>query len=66
MPATAAIAHDLNDQLTLITGYTEMVLNHLPADDPDRPFLEEVRQAVTRSGEMTGRLLSLGRQEEAR
>ena len=67
MPATAAaLAHDLNDELTLITGYCELVLTHLPAENPGRRLLEEVRRAVTRSGAITGRLLTLGGPEEAR
>ena len=37
---TAALAHALNNHLTVIAGYTELVLRQLPAGDPNRPFLE--------------------------
>ncbi len=54
------VAHDFNNMLTAIMGYTEMLLT----DDPDagrRRSLQAIMQAATRSRELTGKLLAFGR-----
>ncbi|HZT28245.1 MAG TPA: ATP-binding protein [Bryobacteraceae bacterium] len=62
------VAHDFANLLTLISGYTQILLNRLDAADPSRPELEEIRQAAGRGAAMTGRLLDFlrGQPEERR
>jgi PAS domain S-box-containing protein len=57
------IAHDFNNLLTAILGYTEMLLSHRTADDPDRNDLEEIQRAGQRAAALTQQLLAFGRRQ---
>lgn len=57
------VAHDFNNMLTVITGYSELLLNLVPADDSKRAYLEEIRKAGARSASLTRQLLALNRSE---
>ena len=57
------IAHDFNNLLTAILGYTELLLSHRAADDPDRPDLEEIQKAGQRAALLTQQLLAFGRRQ---
>jgi two-component system, cell cycle sensor histidine kinase and response regulator CckA len=60
---TSGVAHDFANLLTLITGYSEMLLSRMHASDPMRPELEEIREAARRGAGMTARILDfIGRQ----
>jgi len=52
------VAHDFNNMLSIILGFTELTLQSLPEDDPNRPNLDEIKQAATRAGEITSQLLA--------
>ena len=39
------MAHDFNNLMNVVIGYSEMVLHRLPPDDPNRPALESVLDA---------------------
>jgi C4-dicarboxylate-specific signal transduction histidine kinase len=54
---SAALAHDFNKLLTIMLGYSELMLADLPSDDSVRPFVEEVNQAVYRGARLTRHLL---------
>jgi signal transduction histidine kinase/DNA-binding response OmpR family regulator len=57
------IAHEFNNLLTAINGYTELLAN-LPDDSPDRPvYLSEVRKAGERAAILTRQLLAFGRKQ---
>jgi CheY-like chemotaxis protein len=58
------VAHDFNNILTGILGYTEIVRSHFAEDDPLRAELEEVVRAAERGAALTGQLLSFGRKQE--
>ncbi|MDB5309034.1 MAG: domain S-box protein [Gemmataceae bacterium] len=57
------IAHDFNNILTVINGYTELFLTRLPAGDPGRAMLKEVREAGDRAAGLTGQLLAFSRKQ---
>ena len=57
------IAHDLNNALTAIAGYSELALAELPADHQTRADLEEIRRATERAGSVTRQLLAFSRKE---
>jgi predicted ATPase/signal transduction histidine kinase/ActR/RegA family two-component response regulator len=57
------IAHDFNNLLVVINGYSEMIESNLPADDPHRAMVHEVRRAGDRAAELTRQLLSFSRKQ---
>ncbi len=57
------IAHDFRNQLTVIKGFSEMLLRRDRVTDEGRPQVEEVLKAVDRSTRLTGELLAFGRRE---
>jgi two-component system cell cycle sensor histidine kinase/response regulator CckA len=57
------IAHDFNNMLTVINGYSDLVIRSLSPDNPIRPKIEEIRMAGKRSAEITNRLLAFSRRQ---
>ncbi len=57
------IAHDFNNLLTGITGYSELLLNRLPEDDPVRREIEEIRKAANQASALTRQLLAFSRKQ---
>ena len=57
------IAHDFNNLLTAITGYSELTLRRLGADDPLRQNIEEIKGAGDRAAALTGQLLAFSRKQ---
>jgi PAS domain S-box-containing protein len=55
------IAHDLNNALTAIAGYSELVLGEVDAAHPARADVEEIRKAAERAGSVTRQLLAFSR-----
>jgi two-component system cell cycle sensor histidine kinase/response regulator CckA len=55
------VAHDFANLLTLITGYSEILLNRTGENDPLRPELEEIQKAVSRGSRLTAQLLGYTR-----
>jgi two-component system cell cycle sensor histidine kinase/response regulator CckA len=60
---TAGIAHNFNNLVTVMYGFSELVLASLPAQDPLRQYLLEVRAAAERATTLTRGLLACGRRE---
>ena len=56
-------AHDFNNQLTVIKGYCDLLLNQLPPEDRARESVNEVRRAAERAEGLTGMLLSFSRRQ---
>jgi PAS domain S-box-containing protein len=57
------IAHDLNNTLTAIAGYTELSLEALPEGHPARSDVQEIRRAVERAESVTRQLLAFSRKQ---
>ena len=57
------VAHDFNNMLNVIIGYSDMLMERLPADDPSLDDLREIRHAATRSADLTGQLLAFARRQ---
>jgi signal transduction histidine kinase len=57
---SGGVAHEFNNLLTVISGYTELVLSGLPADSPFREQLREIREAGRRAAQLTAQLLAFG------
>jgi len=50
--STAGIVHDLNNALTSINGFAEMLVSRLPAEDPARAAAAQIRQAGARAASL--------------
>jgi PAS domain S-box-containing protein len=61
----AGIAHDFNNVLTIINGYTDLILTRLGSEDSNRRDLQEVRRAGDRAAKLTQRLLNFSRRQPA-
>jgi two-component system, cell cycle sensor histidine kinase and response regulator CckA len=57
------VAHDYNNMLSVILGYSELILRKLDPSDPLRRDLGEIHKAAVRSMEITRQLLTFARQQ---
>jgi PAS domain S-box-containing protein len=57
------VAHDYNNMLSVILGYTEMALEKVPYNDSLRTDLQEIYKAAKRSSEITQQLLAFARKQ---
>jgi two-component system, NtrC family, sensor kinase len=60
----AGVAHELNNPLTTIVGFTELLLEDLPHDSESRPDLETVLREALRARDVVRRLLDFSRRSE--
>src|SRR5262249_49155970 len=56
-----AVAHDFANILTLIAGYSDILLNRVEEKDPLRTELDEIRKAANRAARLTAQLLGFPR-----
>jgi PAS domain S-box-containing protein len=59
------IAHDFNNILFPILGYTEMLIEDIPEDNPVRDNLNEILTGALRAKELVKQILTFSRQEKA-
>lgn len=57
------IAHDFNNLMTAVTGYSDLALRSLKADDSLRPKIEEIKKAGERAASLTRQLLAFSRKQ---
>ncbi|MBI4470347.1 MAG: response regulator [Acidobacteria bacterium] len=60
------VAHDFNNLLTAIIGYSNLMEQSIPPDDPMRSNLEEITKAGERAAALTGQLLTFSRKQTLR
>jgi PAS domain S-box-containing protein len=58
-----SVAHDFNNMLTAIRGYSDLTLRRMAHDDPLRPNIEEIVKAGDRSADLINQLLAFSRQQ---
>jgi two-component system cell cycle sensor histidine kinase/response regulator CckA len=57
------VAHEVNNMMTGVIGFSEFLLRSLEPDDPRRGDVEEVIKAGTRAADVTRQLLAFTRQQ---
>ena len=57
------VAHDFNNLLTIISGYSELLLEHPGTVEPLRGYVNEIRNASGRAASLTRQLLAFSRQQ---
>lgn len=57
------VAHDLNNALTGIQGFTELILQDLPPTSGARGDLEEIRESANRAAALVRQLLAFSRRQ---
>lgn len=57
------VAHDLNNLLTVIIGYSQMLMEDLPEEDPKHAAARDILNAAQRSAALARQLLAFGRRQ---
>ena len=60
---SSGVAHDFNNILAVIVGYSELITLNLSADSPLRRYAEEIRHASNRATGLTRQLLVFSRKQ---
>jgi len=58
------VAHDFNNMLQTIVGYSDLALTDLPADSPYQENFQEISKAARRATDLTRQLLAFARRQE--
>jgi PAS domain S-box-containing protein len=58
------VAHDFNNILTAIFGYTELILNKVKENDPVKIYVEHIIEASKKAATLTQSLLAFSRKQE--
>lgn len=57
------VAHDFNNILTAISGYSDLLLRNLKDGDPKRAYAAEIKKASERAAALTQQLLAFSRRQ---
>ncbi len=58
------VAHDFNNILSAVMGYTELALRNTQSDDQAYPYLQQISKACDRAADLVRQILSFSRQGE--
>lgn len=58
------IAHDFNNILGAISGFTELTLEHVPADSKAKKYLKRILTSSLRAADLVSQILAFSRQTE--
>ncbi len=57
------VAHEVNNMMTIILGFSDLLSRDLPAPDGRQREVDEIRKAALRAAKITSQLLAFSRQE---
>jgi PAS domain S-box-containing protein len=57
------VAHEVNNMMTIILGFSDLLSRELPEPDGRQREVEEIRKAAMRAARITGQLLAFSRQQ---
>jgi two-component system cell cycle sensor histidine kinase/response regulator CckA len=57
------MAHDFNNMLSIISGYTDLAMEQLASDNPACQRMRQIKNATQRAAALTRRLLAFSRQQ---
>ena len=57
------VAHDFNNLMTVVRGYSELLLSHLDKRDPMRQDIEQINEAGKRASSLAHQLLTFSRKQ---
>jgi PAS domain S-box-containing protein len=57
------VAHEINNMMTAVLGFNELLLNRLGPGDPSSPDLRQIRRAASRAATITRQLLAFSRRQ---
>jgi len=57
------VAHDFNNMLTVILGYSDVLLGRLRPEDPNRAYVADIRDSGQRAAALTRQLLAFSRKQ---
>ncbi len=60
------VAHDLNNLLTVISGYTDLLTRRLALEGDDRQLFDNIQGAADRASVLIGQLLTISRRQVAK
>ena len=60
------VAHEINNMMQGVLGFSELLLHALPAGDERRADVEQIRRAAGRAAMVTGQLLAFSRRQVLR
>jgi PAS domain S-box-containing protein len=60
------VAHDFNNLMTAVIGYSDLLLRQLDANDSKRSKVDSIRDAAVRASDLTRQLLAFGRRQVMR
>ncbi|MCK5505776.1 MAG: PAS domain S-box protein, partial [Thermodesulfovibrionia bacterium] len=57
------VAHDFNNILTAIIGFSSILTRKIPEDNPSRFYVDQIQMAAESAANLTGSLLAFGRKQ---